>query len=256
MLDFSQPGSDGPLPYELNEWRWGVTCTVRPELAEPIEPGRQYLLNANVRRRVSRGEDFAAFGDLYERARAIARQRINELKGPEQAPLYSWIASHAWGRVQAGPLDFVFAVLTTCVADLPEKDRPQGEREPSTEELSAPGGETPEQSAARHASGGTRNLSEIYSDFDFRDGAAGAGEAPPAVPEAPPAVPMFSYGEYVPSCGRAGYELLVRRAERRAALHHALLTGSTFPAPLRMVCREWFCATNPDIAVAHIYFQV
>ena len=61
-----------------------------------------------------------------------------------------------------------------------------------------------------------------------------------------------SYGEYVPTCSGIDYGPFVRRAEDLAEFHFSMLKQST---ALPIVRREWFCATNPDIAVVHLYIQ-
>jgi hypothetical protein len=52
MSRFSKPGSDGTPASDFREWRSGVTFTVRPEILAPLQPGREYRINANVRLKI------------------------------------------------------------------------------------------------------------------------------------------------------------------------------------------------------------
>lgn len=63
---------------------------------------------------------------------------------------------------------------------------------------------------------------------------------------------MVSYGEYVEACSGIDYELFFKRAERLAKFHRQFLSES---GAFRIVRREWFCVTNPDIAVVHLYLR-
>jgi hypothetical protein len=88
-------------------------------------------------------------------------------------------------------------------------------------------------------------MDEIYSDFEFRDSAAPGSN-----------IVLFSYGEYVPSCEGIVYGAFLDRAEHRARVHGNIRMGGAQSGPLRVVKREWFCATSPDIAVVHVYFEM
>jgi hypothetical protein len=68
-----------------------------------------------------------------------------------------------------------------------------------------------------------------------------------------PSIAMFSYGEYVPTTVGLDYEPFIRRAEDRTRF--SIRLSGKEKRPLQIVRRQWFCATNPDIAVVHIYFQ-
>src|SRR6185295_5233015 len=117
MPDFSQSGSDGSLPDGFQEWQWGVTYTVRPELLAPLLCGREYRLITAVRRKIPKGKDFTGYGQLYQRAKAIATARIAELQCPAEAePLHSWVFCHGWQRLDIGSADdLIIVFLTTGV---------------------------------------------------------------------------------------------------------------------------------------------
>jgi len=91
---------------------------------------------------------------------------------------------------------------------------------------------------------GSTPFDEIYSDFDWRD---------PSSEDR--GICLFSYGEYV-SSRNLDYRPILERAERFAQFHCDLLNGASVPdEKLKIVRREWFCATHPDIAVVHVYFR-
>lgn len=235
LPDYSKPGSEGALPPGIAEWQWGVTYTVRPELLAPLVPGRQYRINANVRRRVTQGQEFTAYAELYRRASSIISARAAEF-----APtVHKWVMMHAWGQFR----EFVFAVITLGVICPQEGNSlPHGQNAPLPEELTAPGGAIRDMLVSDDAS--PRRLHEIYSDFDYRDAAKEKSD-----------IAIFSYGEYVPSSKDLDFAPFVERAEHRARLHRDLLYPQSAGNPLTIVRRDWLCATNPDIAVVHIFFK-
>ena len=90
---------------------------------------------------------------------------------------------------------------------------------------------------------GDKRVCEIYSEADVRD---------PGVP----GVNVFtmSYGEYVPSCNEVDYNLFSEQAQELAQFHFSMENERSTNGS-KTVRRERFCATNPDIAVVHVYIQ-
>lgn len=217
---------------------------MRPEVLVPLLPGREYRIMAIVRRKIARGAEFTAYGDLYRRATAIADARIGGLIHP--GFLRSWILCHGWRRIDIGAANDLLIVFVArgVVCRQENVECPHGEAAPTVEELRSPGGATMEQLASPDAA--TRRADEIYNEFDHRDASSAHSD-----------MVMFSYGEYVPSCEGLDYGPVVERAERLAKFHHGLLNG---PRPksdsLHIVRREWMCATHPDLAVVHVHFRV
>jgi hypothetical protein len=84
---------------------------------------------------------------------------------------------------------------------------------------------------------------EVYTDGDIRDPAAANMN-----------IFGMSYGMYVPSAAEVDYAPLVERAEELARFHLSMTPASNVDT-LRIIRREWFCATNPDIAVVHLFIQ-
>ncbi len=116
-----------------------------------------------------------------------------------------------------------------------------GVGEPTYQELAATGGMTREQLIA---SGTTQRLDEIYTDTDIRDESDTTG------------VFLFSYGEYVETIEGINYGPFIKRAEALTRFHlKSINRGSSDEPSLKVIRREWLHATNPDIAVVHIYVQ-
>ena len=92
----------------------------------------------------------------------------------------------------------------------------------------------------------TQPIHEIYVEFDHRDPAGSSGSS------------MLSYGEYVPSCTGVNFEPFVERATQFATSHHHLLTNqpACVETPVKIIRRQWFSVTNPDVVVVHVYFDV
>jgi hypothetical protein len=212
--------------------------------AWPLDPGREYRLNANVRRGACNDRESSGYAALYDRAAAIVRARTAEIDAGLE--LHTWIASHAWGEVEfRGGRRMAFATVTAgLLLPRPGDARPTGRSAPAADALSAPGGATFEELAALHAAGETKRLDEIYTDFDVRD------------PEEPgPAIALFSYGEYGPAREGIDFRPFVERAEHRARFHRDLLKAPTDHPAWSVVRREWMHVTSPDLAVIHIYFR-
>jgi hypothetical protein len=246
MPDFSKPGDDGALPDGFTPWRWAVTYTVHPELLSPVKHGREYRIVVSVLRKMDSAQDPGYVG-LYDRATTIATARATRLKCSDpDVVLHTRILSHGWFTHINTNLARTFVTLGAVY--LREGDTPpQGQPSPAREDFAAPGGMTPENySGALPAAEVDKRVCEIYSVGDVRD---------PGVPDTN--VFTVSYGQYVPSCSEVDYKPLVERAQELARFHCASPSESSQSSntSLKIVRREWFCATNPDIAVVHLYIQ-
>lgn len=229
MADFSQPGSEGQLPEGFEDWRWGVVYTVHGDMRGSLERGREYSTMAMVRRRIARGEEFHDFAELYGRAARIAAARAAAWGG------LSWIAKHGWGAF-GEKVPFAYAAVRRGVLHPSEgQEVPAGLETPSASDLAQPN---------LPPRGAIAQPGEVYNDFDFRD---------PAQPLS--TICIFSYGEMVASHRRLPFEPFVERAERLAEAHRDLLDPGSAGKPLAIVRREWMWATNPDVAVVHVYFD-
>lgn len=231
MPDYSQPGSDGAIPFALSEWRRGVVYTVRPEALAPLERGREYRIMTLVRRRQTRRSP--GYGGLYEQAVRFGRIRAAESTcATPGEPLQAWIKTHTWRTLEAGPRSHALAAISTRLRfPNPGDARPVGEPPPAAEALMAPGGATPEALAEGADPQAIKQFAEIFNDFDF------AAEPGPG---------LFSYGEYVPSAAAVHFEPFLKRAEHRAR---------SWDGSIKIIGREWFCATSPDLAVVHLYYE-
>ena len=222
----STPGSNDAWP-----WRRGVIYTVRPEILAPLAGGREYRILIGVRRMVRTSEPFTAYGELYRRAAALTDARVAALVCPA-APVARWTASHGWRAVEFGERQFIFVFITTVVSLGGEAQA--GERAPTGDELTSPGGalrEMPMQQPWQ------QNIDEFYNDFDHR--AAGDSADDDDL--------LFSYGEYVPSSETIDFEPFAHKAETMARSHYG--------PDLRVVQRDCFCATHPNVAVVHLVFR-
>jgi hypothetical protein len=239
---FSKPGNDGVLPADFSPWRLGITYTVHPELLSPIKCGREYRFAVSVLRRV--GNAYApGYADLYDRATAIGNARAARLQCTDpDVNLHSRIITHGW--FTHGNTNMVRAFVTIGGVYLKAGiAAPQGLPVPSAADLAMPGGMTPENYTLPPIEGDPR-ICEIYSEADVRD---------PGVPVTD--VFTVSYGEYVPSCNGVDYRPLIERAEELSPFHFSMQTKPCDKSGLKVLRREWFCATNPDIAVVHLYVQ-
>jgi hypothetical protein len=114
--------------------------------------------------------------------------------------------------------------------------------------LASPGGTTIEEAAALAAAvpKGKTTWHEVYSVADIRDYTSDK-----------PAIFGFSYGEFAPSCDELVYTPYVERAEAMTRFHLLFVGGNMRSAnEFKIARREWFCATQPNIAVVHIYVEV
>jgi hypothetical protein len=239
-LDFSMPGSAGSVPEDYVPWRWGVSYTVRPELISPLVCGEEYLITVSVLGKKPNDETFNGYADLYENATAIAYARAAALRCSQGSGLHTRLLNHTWFRHETTPL--VRAAVTLEITCGTEGDaKPDAQLPPTPEALAAPGGMTIEQAAALPK----RTWHEIYSVAELRE------------PSDKPAIFGFSYGEFVQSCDGLDYKPYVERAEAMTRFHLSFVGGHMRSSnELKIVKREWFCATKPDIAVVHIYVEV
>ena len=238
--DFSRPGSAGSLPEDYVPWRWGVSYTVRPELLTPLVCGEEYLITVGVLSKKPSDETFSGYADLYEQATAIAHARAAALRCAQGGSLHARLLNHTWFRHGSTPL--VRAAVTLEITCGKEGDaKPDAQQPPTPEELASPGGMTVEEAAALPK----RTWHEIYSAADLRE------------PSDKPAIFGFSYGEFVGSCDGLDYTPYVERAEAMTRFHMSFVGGNMRSGnELKIVRREWFCATKPDIAVVHVYVEV
>lgn len=238
--DFSRPGSAGTLPEDYVPWRWGVSYTVRPELISPLVCGEEYLITVSVLGKRPNDETFSGYADLYENATAIAYARAASLRCSPGGSLHTRLLNHTWFR--HGSTHLVRAAVTleiTCGNNGAAK--PDAQLPPTPEALASPGGMTIEQAAALPK----RTWHEIYSAAELRE------------PSNKLAIFGFSYGEFVLSCDGLDYKPYVDRAEAMTRFHLSFVGGQMQHGnELKIVRREWFCATKPDIAVVHIYVEV
>jgi hypothetical protein len=213
-------------------------------MLRPLLRGREYRINFSVRRKYSPSEKFTAYGDLYQRAIEIASARIAELTCADDGePLHTWIMAHMW---LAGETFNIASAMVTLGLIFPNEGsvRPPGENAPSPEELTAPGGFTPEMLVAQ--GGAPKEIDEIYTDFDFRDPAATGADV------------MISYGENIQACEGIDFRGVVQRAEDRARFYCRL-----FPSrrayeenALPIFRREWHCIEDAQFAVAVVYLRI
>jgi hypothetical protein len=238
--DFSRPGNAGILPENYVRWRWGASYTVRPELLSPLVFGEAYLITASVLWKRPNDETFSGYADLYEHATAIAHARAAALRCGQGGSLHRRLLNHTWFR--HGSTHLVRAAVTLEITCGKEGDaKPDAQLPPTPGALASPGGMTIEEAAALPK----RTWHEIYSVGDLRE------------PSDKPAIFGFSYGEFVLSCDGLDYKPYVERAEAMARFHLSFVGGSMRSSnELKIVRREWFCATKPDIAVVHVYVEV
>jgi hypothetical protein len=249
--DFSHTGEHGELPRDFQEWRRGLTYTVRPELLQPLPPKREVRLNVTVRHVAPTSGVPPAFTELYTRATTIMEARIGALRCEDRsAEPRSWIVAQAWFVNQLAGKSVFSASITSAASFLNDGHvAPAGEPRADAAALLVPGGGTPEAFAAKHLSDqGARPLDEIYIDFEDSDRARDV---------------TISYGEYVASCDGVNYAPIVERAEGRARYCYQTLSASddTVKRPFDVLRREWTClstgkAVDSTIATVHVYFRI
>jgi hypothetical protein len=220
---------------------------VRPELLAPLVCGEEYLITVSVLRKKPDDETFNGYADLYEDATTIAHARAAALRCAHGGFLHTRLFNHTWFRHASTPL--VRAAVTLEITCGKEGDaRPDAQLPPTPEALASPGGMTIEEAAALAAAvpKGKTTWHEIYSVAELR-----------APQSDKPAIFGFSYGEFAPSCDELDYTPYVERAEAMTRFHLSFVGGNMRSAKEpKIIRREWFCATKPDIAVVHIYVEV
>jgi len=235
---FSKPGGDGvSLPDGPDRWGYSVSYTVRPEILSPLSCGREYRLAIRVIRRIPTNEKFKDYANLYQRAAVICKSREAQLRCAEKGTtLHSRTLVQGWWM--NAKLNLATLYLTMGISCLRKGDPvPQGEQVPTPEALTEPGGVTPQNYTPAHVAA-QKPIDEMYTDADARDSSGTSGS-----------ILLFSYGEYVPTCDGLDYAPFIERAETLAH-HRASLSGGG-----KVVGREWFCVTNPNVAVVHVYVQ-
>jgi hypothetical protein len=224
--DFSSPGNDGEsLPEGFNPWRSCVSYTARPEIYSPLVYGRECRIAV---RSLRRG---ASYADLYNRALAIAKGRASKLQCAEGQTLHSRIPIQGWFRYETIQVPTAYLTLTV-VALNPGDKVPEGMIPPTAEELSGPGGMTPETFP--------QGITGIVIHESYTD---------PGEPVDDQQIFLVSFGEYA-SLEGIDYEPFVERAEKLAKFHSEFLKDRW-----TIMRREWFCATTPDIVVVHIFLR-
>jgi hypothetical protein len=235
--DFSQPGDDGvSLPEGFNPWGWSVVHTVRPELLVQLAHGKEYVITVRILRRAS--EHDSGYTALYERAQSLAHTRISRLTCGSEDFLHHRILNYGWttnDAMKVASLWIAFGVVALKETD----DRPSGKQAPAPEDLANPRHDTAADETMQ-----PNRVHEIYTDADLRD----AGSTSRTF--------LFSYGEYVSSRDAIYYAPYVKRAEHAEQLHLPFLAPAEINHQVKTTRREWFCATNPDIAVVHVYLEV
>jgi hypothetical protein len=233
--DFSRPGSDGELPEGFNPWQWSVTYTVRPEIHAELKYGEEYIILASVLRRAPDKSPYKKYAELYERTIAIARGRASQLICPRDCVLDTQIRTQGWFGQRTTDFARAYVSLGARCLKKGKKNNP-GMTAPTAKDLAGPGGMTPDNTSEADLLA-ARRPHEMYTEADVRD------------PAAKENILLVSYGEYVSTAESVDYGPIVERALRLARFHLSTSDGS------KMVRREWFAATNPDIAVAHIYLR-
>jgi hypothetical protein len=241
MPDFSAPGSEGTLPAGHDEFQHGLIYTVHPRVLAPLRLGEEYRVTVCTRRKISGGPE--SFAPLYRRARTLASARGDELVC-EQTDVRprTWIASHAWFRMEMSRTTMVGAVVTLGVSCGAEGELTSGEPEPTADDLTRPSVAALTPTNADYRS---RRWDELYNEFDIRDEQSTTGS-----------IVTFSYGEYVSGCAGIEFADYVDRAERRARRCYKPLTGDSSPM-LPIVRRDWTCiATDKASKVCLVHVNV
>jgi len=243
MADFLQPGSDGALAPDLNEWRRGLVYTAKPAIPSLLRPGREYRITVAFKRKVGTSKAFTDYGELYQRVTAIAKARISQLMCPGTGePPQTRVMCHGW-RCLGDTNGVATAFITMGLVCASQGDSvAQGDDAPTAEALMSPGGATLE-TLTRFA---PQRADELYNEFDFSD-LSGPGSDPV----------ILSYGESVPTCEAMNFQPFVERAEKLASFYYDLLqalAGASRVAALKIIRREWYCVTNPNLVTVHVHF--
>ena len=244
MPDYSQPGSDGVLPAGVNEWLRGLVYTAKPQIPSPLRRGQEYRITVAFKQKVGKIEEFAGYGNIYQRVTAIARARIAQLTDPHDGePLHTWIVCHGWRSLgDAGSIATAFLTMGLLCPENGDPKLPSGESVPTAAALMEPDGATLEM-LTRFA---PQRVDELYNGFDFSD--------PSGVSTDPITV---SYGERIPSSEVVDFRPFVQRAEKMARFYYDELErrpGSE-SCPLQILRREWYCVTDANLVVVQVLFS-
>ena len=231
--DYSRPSVDVERRTDA-EWEWGVTHTVRPELA-PVLPDVPYSITVKVQRRVTDLDRDTRFAGLYARALTIAGARCHDF-AQDDVGLHPRVMCHTWRTVPAGGSSIAFAVVMMGLMRATAGQMlPPGEPAPTAQELMTRGGATMEEMQHRSP----QRATEVFVEFDHRD---------PAASGTPPF--MYSYGERVAVHPVDGFEQFVWRTENHARAHKALVDVlGTSVIPSAIGFREWYMADDNLVTV-------
>jgi hypothetical protein len=212
--------------------------TVHPRILAPLVAGEEYRILVSTRILIPRHGQLPTYEPLYRRARLLARRRAQELtcEGASGHP-HTWIASHAWFRMEisSGALAGAVVVLGAVCGASP----PGGREEPSAVALCSP--HTSESTEALGVRAGAWD--EFYNDFDMRQ----------SVDEE--SVSTVSYGEYVFARDSIDVDALKSRALQRAGVYFDLTEPN---AGMRLVGQEWACLDTGKTSrplLAHVTMQ-
>ncbi|HWF48031.1 MAG TPA: hypothetical protein VG168_13565 [Bryobacteraceae bacterium] len=242
MPNYLQPGSDGTLPANGPDWRKGLVYTARPSIPSPLVSNHEYRIKFVFKRRITEGQEFTEYEELYGRITRLAEVRISQLRCAETAAsLHTWIVSQGWMSM-SGPYNFATAFLTTGLLSTNSSDEvPKGQEPPTPADLLLPS-TTPHEAALRSEN---PPPNEIYNEFDFSD---------PSTSNSDPIV--LSYGERVAGLEGIDFEPFVNSAAGLATTYSDFLSNeSSMPRnKFEIIGREWYSVTSPDLAVVHVYW--
>ena len=169
------------------------------------------------------------------------------MRALQETVLRPRIISQGW--YTSGFLKAAAAHITLGVSCLkPEDPMPEGAPAPTFGQLEVPGGETPLNHAVESVLfDRARRIDEGYHYVDLRGRADRDAN-----------IFLISYAEYVSKAQGIDYGPYVQRAENLGRFHVLFLEKERRSStdPVRVIRREWFCTTSPDVVVVHVYIQV
>lgn len=244
LIDFTAPGSDGDTTGS-SSWKKGVVFTNRKESTR-FEAGD--CIWAGIKRGMSPVRPVVGFQELYNRVSLIAEQRVSvlvsartDLAGTAPIICHGWMLVGDGGRPTTRTEDakmagaFVMLELRSAGSQSPQ----EGERRPTHDELSVPGGASLEDIVRAEP----RRAVEVYNEFDFSDSASD--------------LITVSFGHKItPSEGGAfDFQRTVESAAEFAhSYHRSLVSFGEAQSTYLIVRREWFLA-DPTFATSHIFFH-
>lgn len=223
------------------DFRRGLIYTVHPRILAPLVAGKEYRILVSTRVLIPQHGQLPSYEPLYRRARRLARRRAQELTCQDASSrLHTWIASHAWFRMEISSGALAGAVLVLgamCGASSP----PPGREEPGAEALCSP--HASELADGRGLRDGTWD--EFYNDFDMRQSVDDES------------VFTVSYGEYVFARDSIDVGALKSRASQRARAYFDLTEPNV---EMALVGQEWACldtgkASRPLLAHVTMEFS-